>query len=120
LVQTSCAKSSAGLVICFEALEAQCWSVQRQEASHAPGEHGSGVLQFPYGHPVQNTAGAIADERPSGPAGGLIESVCYQAHVVRQRFTSAGLSQDEGGPRSGRRPPHATWQLSAFPLRGSA
>jgi recombination protein RecA len=115
IVPASCARSSAGLVVYFEALAAQCWSSRDEQTptrSAPASQQQAGVLQFPDGH-LAARAPAVESKRPALAQATMIESVRYQARMVRQRFEAPS----ESGSLAARRAPLATWQLRAFALR---
>ena len=115
LTQTSCARSSAGLVVHFEPLEAQTAGAEPvmpdANGRLVPGLTGSELVGPLAGPHLVKTA------QPRRAAS-LIESMRYHARPLRQRFTPG--PQPVARPSSGKRASQASWQLSAYPVREQA
>ena len=107
LTQTSCARSSAGLVISFGEL-----AVQVDPGSGVMAETGAArALQLVTS---QARVSASLDKNSAK----VIESIRYQARPLRQRFTpSEPRPSTVSIDREARRQPQATWQFCAYPLR---
>ncbi len=124
LTQSSCARSSAGLVVHFSPLQAliattpvptepgKTMGTGAQRWSSAPG------CSWP-GHGATLGGASVVERAVEHVSNGVLESVCYQAKPVRQRFTPVAQPvaiNHCAGPR----PPQATWQRSAYPVRERA
>lgn len=131
LTQTSCARSSAGLVVSFGALEAQTLATppsaaKSSEAVRSPGaeallaaERG---LHIVGSRSVENPSAQQAYILQSTVAPGqakLVESIGYHAWPMRQRFTP-NSHQPESTDSRATRLPQASWQFSAYPARERA
>jgi hypothetical protein len=131
LTQTSCARSSAGLVVSFGSLEAQTLATplgaaRSSTAALPPGaevllaaERG---LHIVGNRSVENQSAQQSCNRASAVDPGqakLVESIRYHAWPMRQRFTP-NSQQPESRDSRATRQPQAIWQFSAYPTQERA
>ncbi len=101
LTQTSCARSSAGLVVHFGALQAQVTAAVANPALSPAGLQLVGKEQ------------ALLPQASRREAAILLESIRYYASALRQRFTHGPVAIEQAGLR---KPPQAIWQRSVYPV----